>query len=267
MKIAIVNQKGGVGKTTTATTLASIWSSETMAPVVSLPTLIIDLDPQGNVADAFGLEPGCELYDLLLPERRGKMVSAYHIHKNLDVIRSDGTTAQLKQILVGMNLREMALSQAIAPFESEYDLIIFDCAPSVDVLHINAMIASDYIIIPTRLDQWSVKGVRDTLESLEVIERMRLIPPALLGVLPTFYDRQTLETQLQLNNLVKEMDSIGAQVLPPIPIDAQLRMAARHGQTIDQYNPKARSLVGIETEAGYVGGYLEVAELAIGELE
>lgn len=252
-KIAIINQKGGVGKTTTATTLASIWSHD-------LSVLLVDLDPQGNVADAFGLEPGNELYGLFLPEKRNRSITAYHARPGLDIIRSDGNTAILKQIMVGMTLREMALQAALQSFEDQYDLILFDCAPSVDVLHVNAMVASDYLIIPTRLDQWSVKGVRDTLDSTAVLDQMRLLPPEILGVLPTFYERQTIETQLQLNNL---HDAFGELLLPPIPMDTTVRMASRRGTTIDEYSPGCRAMVGIED---YGGGYKQAAWKALGAI-
>ena len=187
---AVLNQKGGVGKTTTAVTIASALARQDYS------TLLIDLDSQGNVADSLGLETGDDLRRLLSPDLRIPLdqVVTHSGRPNLDVIRSDKTTAVLKQILAGVDLREYVLADALE--HANYDAIVFDCAPSVDLFHIAALVAADYIVIPTRLDKLAVNGVRDALQTLASLRRISRCQ--LAGIVPTFYERTTAESHLQL---------------------------------------------------------------------
>ena len=151
--LAILNQKGGVGKTTTAVTLASGLAKKGMQ------VLLIDLDTQGNVADSLGLPAGDDLRRLLSPELHcplDQVVTPSGLD-HLDVIRSDKSTTALKQVLAGVTLREYILIDALQ--HSGYEVIILDCAPSVDLLHFAALVAADYLLIPTRLDKLAVNGV------------------------------------------------------------------------------------------------------------
>ncbi len=214
--IAILNQKGGVGKTTTAVTLASGLARK------GIRALLIDLDTQGNVADSLGLAHGDELRQLLSPELHCLLEVAVFPSglDRLDVIRSDKSTAALKQTLAGMTLREYVLADALQG--SRYDVIILDCAPSVDLLHFAALVAADYLLIPTRLDKLAVNGVRDALQTLATLKRISHCQVA--GILPTFYERVTLESHEQLVHLAR---TFGRLVLPPIPQDTQCRVASR----------------------------------------
>lgn len=220
MIIAIANQKGGVGKTITAVTLAHGLA------LMGHKILIIDLDSQGNVADSLGIEAAPDLYRWL-----GQGQSMYTCITNgrdhLDVIRCDKTGAQLKAVLAGQDFREYSLANALDGYE--YDAIILDCAPSVDVLHTAALVAADYLIIPTRLDQFAIKGVAEILSTLKSIQRIRLSTCKLIGILPTFFDRQTRESQDQLEHLASAFSSY---LWAPIPIDASCRVANRAGKTL-----------------------------------
>lgn len=227
--IAIVNQKGGVGKTTTAVSLA------TGISLTGKPTLLIDLDPQGNVADSLGIDPGDDLYQWLALGANKNVEPLPH----LTVIRSDKSTANLKQILASKGFAEFSLVDALDVYKLDYqhDVCILDCAPSLDVLHTAALVAADYVLVPTKLDQLSIKGVQQVLETMEALRR-RGAHCVLLGVLPTFYDRQTNESQIQLQNLV---DAFGGNVWQPIPTDAAIRTANRMGETVWSYKPRPRS--------------------------
>ena len=140
--IAILNQKGGVGKTTTAVTLASGLAR------IGLRVLLIDLDTQGNVADSLGLPHGDDLRRLLSPDLNCPLEQAVTPSgvENLDVIRSDKSTTALKQTLAGVTLREYILADVLQ--NSGYDLILLDCAPSVDLLHFAALVAADLSAYP-----------------------------------------------------------------------------------------------------------------------
>ncbi|NPV87772.1 MAG: ParA family protein [Anaerolineae bacterium] len=248
--LAVVNQKGGVGKTTTAVTLAHGLAQR------DYHTLLIDLDAQGNVADCLGLETGNDLYRLLfpgmaLPLAQGVTPSG---RPRLDVVRSDRTTTQLKIALGAADMREYVLDDLLK--DASYDVVILDCAPSMDVLHTAAMVAAHYILIPTRLDQLAVKGVRDVLTTLQGLSR---ISTCQLGaIIPTFYDRQTNESLLQLKHLARHFKE---QVWPPIPQDVHCRESTRYGKTLWEYAPQARALLGYtHTRGQSVGGYIQMVD-------
>jgi chromosome partitioning protein len=246
--VAIANQKGGVGKTTTAVTLAH------GAALHGLNTLIIDLDSQGNVADSLGLESGNELYQLLINQQPLDHCTV-QARENLVAIRADKTTTALKVQLSAADFREYALSNVLE--NTPYDLVIFDCAPSVDILHTAALVAADYLIVPTRLDQFAIKGVAEMVQSLRSIIRAKASNCQLAGIVPTFYDRTTRETQEQLENLAS---AFGSLVWPVVPADTACRVASRAGQTIWEYGPSSRAVIGNEIGTTRVGGYQSVLD-------
>jgi chromosome partitioning protein len=176
--------------------------------------------------------------------------------ENLDVVRSDKTSANLKVAIgsISDRPREFILDDALA--NAPYEVIILDCAPSVDILHTLAVVAAHYILIPTRLDQLAVKGVRDMLVTLKSLER---ISTCQLGaILPTFYDRTTNESYLQLKHLVKSFQNY---VWPPVPQDVVCRESTRFGKTLWEYAPHTRAVTGYTDRAGkLIGGYQQVIE-------
>lgn len=245
MIIAISNQKGGVGKTTTSVTFAAA------ACRAGMRTLLIDLDSQGNVADSLGMGAGRELAAMLNPMLPADLaectVPARH---NLSVIRSDKTTAALKTVLGGMDFREMVLRDAL--HNHGHDLVLLDCAPSVDVLLTAALVVADMLIIPTRLDQLALKGVRDVLGSAMELQRAGRSHISVIRVLPTFYDRSTRESQSQFEHLARSFSEL---LLPPIPTDTSCREATRAGQTLFEYRPDCRALRGVQVAGKLHGGY------------
>ncbi len=247
--IAILNQKGGVGKTTTAVTLASGLAR------TGNRILLIDLDTQGNVADSLGLPPGDDLRRLLSPDLNCQLKQAVMPSgvKGLDIIRSDKSTLTLKQTLAGVTLREYVLTDVLQG--CGYDVIMLDCAPSVDLLHVAALVAADFLLVPTRLDKLALNGVRDALQTLAALKRVSHCQIA--GILPTFYERVTLESHEQLVHLAQ---TFGRLVLPPIPQDTQCRVASRYGKTLWEHEPNAKALTGYEQGSKHIGGYIQVLE-------
>lgn len=256
--LAISNQKGGTAKTTTCVTLAHKLALE------GLRVLIIDTDVQGHATLALGLEKAPGIYKLVqrfqnLPET----LLVTRARDRLDVIPSDKTTEPAKRILAGVDFRERVLVDTLDELNS-YDVGVIDCAPSLDVLHVAALVAADWLVIPTKLDYLAVDGVNEVLVSLAEIKRRSEEAPDLLGILPTFFDRTTNETMVQLRTLV---DSFGDLVLPPIPIDTKLREAPAHGETVWEYATDTRSVVGVEGRDGNRrGGYLEFIDRVRGVL-
>jgi len=253
MIVCIANQKGGVGKTTTAVTLAF------GAALEGIRTLLVDLDAQGNVADSLGIEEGSDMYEWLINGMPGKKVIHRYMWKdkpeNLNVVRSDKTTAMVKMTLTNIEFREMVLVKALEEFEHE--LIVLDCPPSIDILHTAALVAADWLIIPTKLDQFAIKGVTAVLQSLAAVRRGSSSSCQLAGIIPTFFERRTNESHNQLINLV---ESFGAYVWPIIPNDVNCRVCNRVGKTlweIAKKNPPA--LEGIKNNDGdRFGGYRHV---------
>jgi len=247
--IAILNQKGGVGKTTTAVTLASGLAR------MGYHVLLVDLDTQGNVADSLGLPHGDDLRRLLSPDLRIPLDLAISPSglERLAIIRSDKSTTALKQSLAGVTLREYVLADVLQG--SGHDVIALDCAPSVDLLHFAAIVAADYLLIPTRLDKLAVNGVRDALQTLAALKRISHCQVA--GILPTFYERVTLESHEQLVHLAQ---TFGRLVMPPIPQDTQCRVASRFGKTLWEYEPSTKALTGYDQGNKRIGGYIQVLE-------
>jgi len=164
--IAILNQKGGVGKTTTAVILASGLARS------GCHVLLIDLDTQGNVADILCLPQSDELRRLLSPNLHytlEQVITSSGLGQ-LDVIRSDKCTTALKQSLASVTLREYILADVLA--SADYDLVLLDCSPSVDFLHFATLVAADFLLIPTWLDKLAVNGVRDALQTLATLKRI-----------------------------------------------------------------------------------------------
>jgi chromosome partitioning protein len=243
--ITIANQKGGVGKTTTAVTLAHGCAR------LGRRTLLIDLDPQGNVSLSLGIQKAPDLFEMIVQHKSQQQVTQANIRQNLDVIRSDNMTAVLKVVLAGYDFREYVLTNAL--LNDDHDVVIFDLPPSVDILHTAALVASDYLVVPTQLDQFSVQGIQDLLTTLATVRSSSKCTCVLAGIIPTLFERSTRESHGQLTNMVEAYQHL---VWPPIPKDVKCRESNRHGQTLYEYSPKCRALVGIENGAGFfLGGY------------
>ena len=256
--LAVITQKGGVGKTVSAVNLAHGFAMR------GYRTLLLDLDPQGNVADCLGLPPGGDLYRLLFPDGGLplEMTVVSSGRENLDVVRSDKSSANLKNAIsaVSDRPREYILDDVLV--KAPYDVILLDCAPSIDILHTLAIVAAHYVLVPTRLDQLAVKGVRDVLVTLKALARITTCE--LGAIIPTFYDRTTNESYLQLKHLA---ETFRKYVWPPIPQDVVCRESTRLGQTLWEVAPNTRALVGYEDRAGrMVGGYRQVIERVEKEL-
>lgn len=250
MKIIVVaNQKGGVGKTTTAVTLAHGLA------LTGCRTLLVDLDSQGNVADSLGLPAGNDLYRLLTPDKPDPLPQiAFFARDNLDVIRADKSTVRLKLTLSGLDDRHLVLADALA--EAAYDAVLIDCPPSVDLFQTTALVAADYLLIPTQLNQLAIKGIKELLDSLKSVRRLSPTNCRLIGIVPTLFNRSTTEQFEQLRHLAGVFKSL---VYPPIPTDTKCTEATRAGQTLWEYAPQSRALRGYVNGSGSpLGGYGQV---------
>lgn len=275
--LTIANQKGGVGKTTTAITVAH-WFARS-----GLRVLVVDLDGQGHAARALGLEKGTGLYSLLVlgcplveavTVARTPPLAPPHFREQkmerggegcLHVVANDHHAERVKAHVAGAMMREFVLAEALA--NAPYDLVVLDTPPSTDVLHISALVAADYLIIPSLMDDLALDGVGAILNTTRSLGRYAgVVPPQLIGVLPTMFDKTTGETQA---NIARLAGSIGADaILPPIPRDTKIREASAAGQTVWEYAPACQGAVGyvngskVVNSQGRTGGYLHTVEIA-----
>jgi chromosome partitioning protein len=246
--IAFANQKGGVGKTTTAVTLAHGLALR------GLKTLLVDLDPQGHVAYALGLPKSNGLFRLVCQEEPLEKVIV-PARPNLDILPGDKHTEKVKRFITLSDFREAVLAEQLR--RTRYQIILLDMAPSLDVLHVNGLVASDWVMIPTRLDALAVDGVREILMTLgEVAHRGHRFSG--YSILPTFFERTTRETLAQLKELVQ---AFGDRVWPPIPQDTRMRESPAYGKTAWEYNPDSAAMLGYPNgKQQRIGGYRQTLE-------
>jgi chromosome partitioning protein len=245
--IAFANQKGGVGKTTSCITLGYQLALDGMH------TLLVDLDPQGHIAVGLGLKKTPGLYDLICLDKPIQKV-VVNARPNLDILPGDKHTEQVKRQITLSDFRESVLADLL--HKTNYDVILIDMAPSLDVLHVNGLIASDWVVIPTRLDALAVDGVKEILFTMGEITR-RGHPILGYFILPTFFDRVTRETLTQFRELIRVF---GGHVLAPIAQDTRAREAPAYGKTLLEYAPSSVSVIGILSNDIRVGGYLKFAD-------
>lgn len=257
--IACANQKGGVGKTTTSVVLGHGLAMH------GIRTLLVDLDPQGHLARVLGLEKQPGLYQLLhsFPDVQPDdvIVSA---RDNLDLLPGDQQTERAKQELAGMGFgRERILRTVLEPVLDQYEVILFDFAPSADILHQSAVFVSDWLLIPTKLADLDFDGVAQVISLAKTARELykEQCTIDLMGVLPTFYDRRYRTTRPKLEALRKKFEGL---LWAPIPTDSSAIEAPEAKETLWEYAPDTRALQGftvnVRGEQRRVGGYASALE-------
>lgn len=229
-KIAVLNQKGGTGKTTTSVNLAAGLAE------AGYRTLLLDLDAQGNVAVSLGLNANKTIYHVLVDGETPKSC-VVQVSENLDALVSNTSLAQAEVRLVNTPRNRFKVLASRMASVTDYDFIIMDCGPSLSVLNQNALTFADHIIIPVSCDYLSLVGVKQILRTLKKVNELLLHPVSILGVVPTFFDVRTrisLEAVSTLKSYFKD------RVLPPIRINTKLREAPGHKKTIYEYAPDSR---------------------------
>jgi len=233
MIITIANQKGGVGKTTTAVHLGHGLALR------GRRVLIVDLDPQGHVATALGMNPEGGTFYLLVtpPSPMLKQWVRMTGRDGLSIVPGDASTNTAQVVLNAENRPIDAVAQALKSLAGEYDDLILDTAPSVGGIQERAIFAADALLIPTATDFLAVDGVAKVMEILPRLHEIGW-QGNVLGILPTFYDSQTRESKTNLAALQENFPNL---TLSPIHRATVLRECAAEGLTVFEHAPRSRA--------------------------
>ncbi|OQY08619.1 MAG: sporulation initiation inhibitor Soj [Fusobacteriia bacterium 4572_132] len=239
--ISVVNQKGGVGKTTTTINLASYIAKK------NKKVLLVDLDPQGNATTGIGIEK-CELnnsiYDILLNNLNPDEVIIKTEHNNIDIIPAKIELAGAEVELVGKISREYKLKKNLDKIKENYDLIIIDCPPSLGLLTLNALTASENVIIPIQCEFYALEGLSQLLNTIDLVKEELNKSLKLAGIILTMYDARlklSEEVKIEVENYFK--DKVFKTV---IPRNIKLSEAPSYGRPIDKYDVNCRGAKAYE---------------------
>lgn len=233
--IAITNQKGGVGKTTTSVNLSACLA------YLGKRVLLIDIDPQGNATSGVGINKGeiqsC-IYDVLIDDEKVSHVTQQSKVENLFVVPATISLAGAEIELVSTISREVRLKHALEQVKDQYDYIIIDCPPSLGLLTINALTASDAVIIPVQCEYYALEGLSQLLSTVRLVQKHLNQHLSIDGVLLTMLDART-NLGIQVIEEVKKyfQDSVYKTI---IPRNVRLSEAPSHGEPIIIYDPKSR---------------------------
>lgn len=232
--IAIANQKGGVGKTTTAINLAACLAE------AGQKILIIDIDPQGNTTSGFGLSKTDiekTVYEVLLRECDIKEAIQEQVIENLDILPSNVNLAGAEIDLIDVENKEYTLKESISEIRDRYDYIILDCPPSLSMLTVNAMTAADTVLVPIQCEYYALEGLTQLIHTINLVKKKLNPDLEMEGVVFTMYDSRT-NLSLQVVENVK--DNLKQNIYKTIiPRNIRLAEAPSHGLPINLYDPKS----------------------------
>lgn len=233
--IAIANQKGGVGKTTTSINLSACLAE------MGKKVLVIDLDPQGNTTSGFGIDKSemeNTVYELMLDECTIKesMTKVENI-ENLSLIPSNVNLAGAEIELLGINEKEYILKNAVDYIRDDYDYIIIDCPPSLNMLTVNAMTTADSILVPIQCEYYALEGISQLIHTIDLVQERLNANLKIDGVVFTMYDARTNLSSDVVNTVKENLNATVYQTI--IPRNVRLAEAPSHGLPINLYDPKS----------------------------
>jgi chromosome partitioning protein len=229
-RLAILNQKGGTGKTTTAVNLAAGIADR------GFDVLLVDTDAQGNVGASLGVHGERTLYHVLV-EGQDVAEVAVPVRGHLDVVTADATLAAAEVWLARLDRgRDRVLASRLEPITRRYQYLVIDCGPSLSLLNQNALSFADEVLIPVSCDYLALVGVKQVLKTLKDVDQHLGHSVRVAGVVPTFFDARTNLSRDAVETLRGHFKE---RLLPPIRRSTRLAEAPSHRQTIFEYAPES----------------------------
>ena len=232
--IAIANQKGGVGKTTTAINLSSCLAE------AGQRVLTIDFDPQGNATSGLGLEKGQiedTVYEMMLGDCSFEDCLQREVQEDLDVLPSDSNLSGAEIELLYVENKEFVLKSHLDQVKNDYDFIIIDCPPSLSLLTLNALVAADTVLVPIQCEYYALEGLSQVLRTINIVKRKMNPSLEMEGVVFTMYDART---NLSLEVVENVKNNLNEKIYKTIiPRNVRLAEAPSHGMPINIYDSKS----------------------------
>ncbi len=232
--IAIANQKGGVGKTTTAINLSACLAE------AGQRVLAIDFDPQGNATSGLGLEKGQiedTVYEMMMDDCSFEDCLQKNVQPGLDVLPSDSNLSGAEIELLDVDEKESVLKKHLLSIRDQYDFIIIDCPPSLSLLTINALVAADTVLVPIQCEYYALEGLSQVIRTIQLVKKKMNPLLEMEGVVFTMYDARTNLSLEVVENVKRNLNEKIYKTI--IPRNVRLAEAPSHGMPINLYDSRS----------------------------
>ena len=232
--IAIANQKGGVGKTTTSINLSSCIAAK------GKKVLVVDIDPQGNTTSGYGIEKNDldnTIYELMLGDCSIEDCIIKDVIENISILPSNVNLAAAEIELIGVDKKEYILKNEIDWVKDRYDYIIIDCPPSLSLLTVNAMTTADSVLVPIQCEYYALEGLSQLIHTVNLVKERQNPNLEMEGVVFTMYDSRTNLSAQVVENVKSHLNQKVYRTV--IPRNIRLAEAPSYGQPINIYDPKS----------------------------